>query len=107
MSRDMWSPHQYRVYSSERGRPVRELLARIGADEPRFVVDLGCGPGECTLDLAARWPGAFIDGIDSSDQMIVEARRLLAGDAADPGPARPVPGDSPEGADAPGPDAGG
>jgi trans-aconitate 2-methyltransferase len=76
MSRDIWSPQQYRAYSSHRGRPIFELLARMDIDAPRFVVDLGCGPGERTMDLATRWPDALIEGIDSSEQMIAEARRL-------------------------------
>jgi trans-aconitate 2-methyltransferase len=76
MSRDIWSPQQYRAYSSHRARPCYELLARVAAEDPAYVVDLGCGPGERTADLAARWPNAVVEGIDSSAQMIAEARRL-------------------------------
>jgi trans-aconitate 2-methyltransferase len=79
MSRDMWNPRQYRVYASERARPFFELLARIDVDAPAYVVDLGCGPGERTADLAARWPDAVVEGIDSSEQMIAEARRAGQG----------------------------
>lgn len=78
MSRDIWSPSQYRAYSSHRARPFFDLLSRVDARSPAYVVDLGCGPGERTLDLAARWPGAVIEGIDSSPQMIAEARRPAA-----------------------------
>src|SRR5437588_5595393 len=77
MSRDIWNPRQYRTYSSERARPFFELLARVDVEAPAYVVDLGCGPGERTADLAARWPGAVVEGIDSSEQMINEARRML------------------------------
>jgi trans-aconitate 2-methyltransferase len=80
MSRDIWNPRQYRAYSSHRSRPFFELLARVGAEDPAYVVDLGCGPGERTADLAARWPGAVVEGIDSSERMIAEALRS-AGDA--------------------------
>jgi trans-aconitate 2-methyltransferase len=73
----MWNPRQYRAYSSERARPFFELLARIDVAAPGYVADLGCGPGERTADLAARWPGAVIEGIDSSEQMIAEARRMV------------------------------
>jgi trans-aconitate 2-methyltransferase len=91
MSRDMWNPRQYRAYSSHRARPFFELLARVDAEAPAYVVDLGCGPGERTADLAVRWPGAVVEGIDSSEEMISEARRMLLpaaeGDeaASDPG----------------------
>jgi trans-aconitate 2-methyltransferase len=37
----VWSPEQYRHYADERRRPFLELLNRIGADAPSYVVDLG------------------------------------------------------------------
>ena len=77
MSRDIWNPRQYRAYASYRARPFFELLSRVDVTAPAYVVDLGCGPGERTADLAARWPAALIEGIDSSPQMIAEARRTV------------------------------
>ncbi len=71
----MWDPGQYRRFADERARPFFDLVARIGAEAPRSVVDLGCGPGDLTVDLARRWPGAAILGIDSSPEMIAAARR--------------------------------
>jgi trans-aconitate 2-methyltransferase len=68
-----WDPDRYLTYADERGRPFVELIARIGADEPRTVVDLGCGPGNLTRLLAERWPDARITGIDSSPEMIAKA----------------------------------
>jgi trans-aconitate 2-methyltransferase len=78
MSRDIWNPRQYRAYSSHRARPFFELLARVDVETPAYVVDLGCGPGERTADLAVRWPSAVIEGIDSSLEMITEAHRMTA-----------------------------
>jgi trans-aconitate 2-methyltransferase len=83
MSRDIWNPRQYRAYSSHRARPFYELLARVDVDAPAYVVDLGCGPGERTVDLTIRWPGAVVEGIDSSAQMIKEAH--LAAESAGTG----------------------
>jgi trans-aconitate 2-methyltransferase len=71
----MWDPDQYLRFGDERARPFRELVARVGARDPHTVVDLGCGPGTLTVELAARWPGAYITGIDSSAEMIATARR--------------------------------
>lgn len=68
-----WDPAIYSRYAGERGRPYLDLLARIGADSPRRVVDLGCGPGNLTALLLQRWPAAVVEGIDSSPEMIAEA----------------------------------
>jgi trans-aconitate 2-methyltransferase len=72
----MWDPAVYLRYADERGRPYGELLARVGAVSPRRVVDLGCGPGTLTGGLAVRWPGARVEGLDSSDSMIAKAEQL-------------------------------
>lgn len=74
MSRFQWDPQRYLSFADERGRPFVELLARVGADTPRTVVDLGCGPGNLTALLATRWPAADIAGVDSSAEMIARAR---------------------------------
>ena len=71
----MWDPGQYRHFSRERARPFADLLARIGADRPRSVVDLGCGPGDLTVELARRWPETTVLGIDNSPDMIEAARK--------------------------------
>ncbi|MET0999413.1 MAG: methyltransferase domain-containing protein, partial [Marmoricola sp.] len=47
-----------------------DLVTRIGADSPTTVVDLGCGAGNLTALLAARWPGARVQGVDSSEEMV-------------------------------------
>lgn len=69
----MWDPVQYGRYADERGRPFHELVARVGADRPGFVIDLGCGDGSLTATLAERWPEATVLGVDSSADMLAEA----------------------------------
>ena len=98
-----WDPTQYQKYGDERSRPFVELLARIGvarsgATDPSYVVDLGCGPGSLTRLLADRWPRAQILGVDSSQEMIAEAQQqaisnrlaFVEGDLAAWEPAQPV-----------------
>jgi trans-aconitate 2-methyltransferase len=72
-----WSAKQYTVFEDERTRPVRDLVSAVPAIEGRSVVDLGCGPGNSTEVLAARFPHAQVQGIDSSADMIDAARRRL------------------------------
>ncbi|HTY73395.1 MAG TPA: trans-aconitate 2-methyltransferase [Actinomycetes bacterium] len=69
-----WDPEHYLRYGAERARPFRDLLARVGADDPQWVVDLGCGPGNLTAELAQRWPGAMVTGVDSSPDMVAAAQ---------------------------------
>lgn len=76
MRQDIWSPEQYAVHAGHRQRPAYELLARIGADDAKTVVDLGCGPGDITADLAKRWTNAQVTGIDSSAAMVETATRF-------------------------------
>jgi trans-aconitate 2-methyltransferase len=68
-----WDPQQYGRFASERTRPFLDLINRIEASSPRRVIDLGCGSGELTAQLAARWPSAAVEGIDSSEEMIAAA----------------------------------
>jgi trans-aconitate 2-methyltransferase len=71
-----WDPTQYARFADQRGRPFHELVARIPTPSPRRIVDLGCGTGELTLTLAARWPEAAVFGVDSSPEMLAKARSL-------------------------------
>ncbi len=69
-----WDPKRYLEFGDERGRAFVDLLARVPAEDPSLVVDLGCGPGNLTRTLADRWPGAEVVGVDSSPEMIARAR---------------------------------
>jgi trans-aconitate 2-methyltransferase len=75
----MWDPAIYGRYADERARPFYELMSRVGAKHPRYVVDAGCGPGELTAELAARWPEAEVHGFDSSPAMIAQASQVARG----------------------------
>lgn len=69
-----WNPDIYLAFGDQRTRPAAELLARVPSDCPARVIDLGCGPGNSTALLAARWPKAALEGLDSSAEMLAKAR---------------------------------
>lgn len=69
-----WDPKTYLSFENERTRPAAELLARIPSDSPKRVIDLGCGPGNSTALLAARWPDALLEGLDNSAEMLAQAK---------------------------------
>jgi trans-aconitate 2-methyltransferase len=72
-----WSAKQYVAFEHERTRPVRDLLAAVPVKQARFAVDIGCGPGNSTEVLAARFPDATVAGFDSSADMIEAARKRM------------------------------
>ncbi len=95
----MWDAGQYLRFGGERARPFFDLVAQVGATAPRYVADLGCGPGNLTAALAERWPGATVAGVDNSAEMIAAARATVpsaanlsfeVGDVRDWRPRRPV-----------------
>jgi trans-aconitate 2-methyltransferase len=74
-----WNAKQYSLFEAERTRPVRDLLAAIDPPHVRTAADIGCGPGNSTEMLQARFPDAVIRGIDSSTDMLAAARQRLPG----------------------------
>lgn len=83
-----WDAEQYLKFGSERTQPVRDLIGHVLLENPRRIVDLGCGPGNSTEELSRRWPDSSILGLDHSVDMIERARRAYpsgqwqVGDAA-------------------------
>ena len=72
-----WSPEQYLKFAQPRLRPAIDLLDRIVLEQPKEICDLGCGAGNVTAILAARWPGARISGVDTSAAMLARAAQAL------------------------------
>jgi trans-aconitate 2-methyltransferase len=91
-----WSPSLYVKFEDERTRPAADLLAHVPLATARRAVDLGCGPGNSTELIAARFPDAAVTGVDSSPEMLAAARVRLPGLAFEQGdlttwmPAGPV-----------------
>jgi trans-aconitate 2-methyltransferase len=74
-----WSAQQYSKFENERNRPVLDLLAHIQTEGVKTAADIGCGPGNSTELLHAKYPSAQIMGMDSSADMIAAARKRLPG----------------------------
>lgn len=73
-----WDPAQYRKFAAERAQPFWDLAALIERDAPiRTAVDLGCGSGELTAELAKQLDGGSGElamlGVDSSAEMLADA----------------------------------
>ncbi len=70
-----WDPGQYLKFGGERLRPALDLLARVPAETPRRVADLGCGAGSLTRILAERFQAAEVTGLDGSEEMLAASRK--------------------------------
>ncbi len=91
-----WDPEVYQRYKAYRDRPALDLMLRLPYDlEPGEFWDLGCGTGEHAAVLKRRRPRARVHGLDSSPEMLAEARarpdevEWLEGDIAAFAPVRP------------------
>jgi ubiquinone/menaquinone biosynthesis C-methylase UbiE len=75
--------HHESVLRSHRWRAAEDsaayLLPHLAPDAK--VLDVGCGPGTITADLADRVPQGHVVGIDAAQAVIGQAREL-AGDRA-------------------------
>ncbi len=91
-----WDPAQYLRFAGPRLQPALDLLARIPLAAPAAVYDLGCGAGNVTRLLRARWPDAAVTGVDASPAMLQAAAaaapgvRFVQADLAAWGPPAPA-----------------
>jgi SAM-dependent methyltransferase len=58
-------------------RESLEAALEVLPEAPRRVLDIGTGTGTAARAIAARLPAAGVVGIDVSERMVDEARRLL------------------------------
>ena len=68
-----WNSELYLKFKAERTQPAHDLAARIPLRDARSILDIGCGPGNSTAAVAARYPGARVLGVDSSENMVAAA----------------------------------
>jgi trans-aconitate 2-methyltransferase len=71
-----WDPQLYNRFRRYRAEPFLEILGRLELGREERIVDLGCGSGENTVELARRTPRGRVLGIDASPAMIEAAKAL-------------------------------
>lgn len=69
-----WDPAVYERYKAYRDRPALDLMVQIPDRRFREIWDLGCGTGEHAALLALRHPLAKVHGLDSSPDMLRQAK---------------------------------
>ena len=69
-----WDPADYEKSSSAQYRWAMDLVSRLDLRGDERVLDIGCGDGKITAQLASRLPKGKVLGIDLSRDMIDFAR---------------------------------
>lgn len=87
-----WDASDYSRNSTAQLTWARELLAKLRLQSHEHVLDVGCGDGKVTVEIAASVPDGLVVGIDSSLQMIGFAQQNFP--AADYPNLRFQPGDA-------------
>ena len=69
----MWNPVDYAKNSDAQLKWAQELRKNIDLSKYHSILDVGCGDGKITADLATTVPSSKVLGVDSSPEMIAYA----------------------------------
>jgi len=75
MSQYKWDAADYAKNSSVQQQWARELIAKLALRGDEALLDIGCGDGTVTAEIAARLPRGSVLGVDSSADMVALAQR--------------------------------
>lgn len=70
-----WDAEEYAKHSSAQQIWARELIAKLHLDGNESILDIGCGDGKVTAEIAAQLVEGDVIGVDSSPDMIELARK--------------------------------
>ena len=68
-----WNPADYADQSAAQLAWAQSLLQRLKPTGTESILDIGCGDGKVTAEIAAAVRGGFVIGVDSSAEMIAHA----------------------------------
>lgn len=69
-----WDPKAYEKSSSAQQRWAQELLSKISILGDERILDIGCGDGKITAEIASIVPSGSVTGIDNFLEMLSFAR---------------------------------
>jgi len=72
-----WDAGDYARNSVAQQQWALALLSRIALTGGEYVLDIGCGDGKVTADIASRLTTGFVLGIDCSSDMVTLARKTF------------------------------
>ena len=72
-----WNPSQYASNSAIQQSWAREVIARLHLRGDEHILDLGCGDGKVTAEIARAVPRGRVLGVDTSPEMIAFAQKAF------------------------------
>ena len=73
-----WNAADYAANSVVQQAWARELIAKLNLRDDEHILDIGCGDGKVTAEIARALPDGFVVGIDASPQMIAFAKKIFS-----------------------------
>lgn len=70
-----WNASEYNRHSSLQAAMAEEQLGRLALEGGERILDIGCGDGKVTAEIAPRVPRGTVLGVDPSRDMIAFATR--------------------------------
>jgi trans-aconitate methyltransferase len=72
-----WNAAEYHAHSSAQTEWGRQVHAKLGLRGTERIIDLGCGDGRLSAELAAQVPDGRVRGLDADPSMIAFAHRAF------------------------------
>jgi trans-aconitate 2-methyltransferase len=72
-----WNAADYAANSVVQQTWARELIAKLKLHGDEHILDVGCGDGKVTAEIARAVPRGLVTGIDASLQMIAFAKKIF------------------------------
>jgi trans-aconitate 2-methyltransferase len=72
-----WDAEEYARHSAAQQEWALELVEKLDLAGRESVLDLGCGDGKITAEIARRVPGGRVVGVDSSEEMLRLSREAF------------------------------
>jgi trans-aconitate methyltransferase len=72
-----WNAADYAANSAVQQTWARELIARLNLRGGEHILDIGCGDGKVTAEIARVLPNGSAVGVDASEEMIAFAKKTF------------------------------
>jgi trans-aconitate 2-methyltransferase len=77
-SKPKWNAADYAANSVVQQTWARELIAKLNLRGDEYILDVGCGDGKVTAEIARAVPHGSVTGADASPQMIEFAKKTFS-----------------------------